>query len=271
MQDSPRSPAASLVLAATLVSILAWVSAVAFWADRSVAEESAFRSNALTVMEMDSSQAALAARLVDEAVDALPLLAFVRGAGERAVVVLLDSGAFNPTLERLVAEGHRHILSGVAEPFVADLTDVRAALVAPIAELAPDLADRIPVDVFQAVVIFDSGALPVVGRTLRWLPAISVLTAAAAVLVAVAAIVLSRRRSVALFSVAAGVAFAGLGVAAWSALGGTLASARIEDELTRALVENGFTVVAPALRVEGLGLMGAGVILAFAGLVMRSE
>ncbi|MCJ7779506.1 MAG: hypothetical protein MUQ27_01645, partial [Acidimicrobiia bacterium] len=94
-----------------LISVLIFTSAVAFWMNRYVASEEAFREQAVEVLALDSSQKAVAARLIDEAVDAVPLLALVRGAGERATVVLLDSGAFDSVFDRLIVEGHRHIVS----------------------------------------------------------------------------------------------------------------------------------------------------------------
>ncbi|MEN8113864.1 MAG: hypothetical protein ABFS21_05705 [Actinomycetota bacterium] len=267
MQEPSRSSTAALVLVSLLISMLAWVSAVAFWADRSVGGETAFRAHAHEVVLMETSQEALSTRLMDEAIEALPLLALVRGAGERAIVVLIGSGAFDPALDRLIAEGHRHMLSGSDEPFVADLTDVRAVIVAPIAEIAPEFADEIPVDIFEAVVILDSDALPLVGRAAGWLPVVTVLAAAVAVFLAVATVMLSRRRPVALLAVGLGVLFAGAGVAAWSMFGGSIASWRIEDDLTRVLVANGYVVISPALKAEGIGLMTAGAVVALAGLI----
>ena len=67
--------------------------------NRSIAQESAFLRHATETLELDSSQEALAERLMGEAVDAVPLLALVRGAGERATVGLLDSGAFDSAID----------------------------------------------------------------------------------------------------------------------------------------------------------------------------
>lgn len=216
---------------------------------------------------MGSSQDAIAARLMDEAIAAVPLLALVRGAGESATLVLLDSGAFDGVFDRLAIEGHRHVMSQSEEPFTADLTNVRTVLVAPIVQIAPALADRVPVDAFESVVILDSGAMPVVGKTASWLPVIGVFSAAAAVFLAVALVMLSQRRSVALITVGVAVLIAGLGVYAWGRLGGPLASDQINDELTRVLVTNGYRVFARSLRAEGLLLAIAGVATTAAGLI----
>ncbi len=256
-----------MVAIAVLISVLTFTAAVAFWMDRSVAREDAFRVNAAEVLAMDSSQEALAARLMDEAIDEVPLLALVRGAGERATIVLLDSGAFDSVFDRLIVEGHRHVVSQTDDPFTADLTDVRAVLVAPIAQIAPDLAERVPVDAFEAVVILDSDALPVVGRVAGWLPAVSVFAAAAAVFLGVALVMVSSRRSIALISVGLAVLIAGIGVWVWSRFGGPIATARIADELTHVLVTNGYAVFTRSLRAEGLTLMATGAIVAIAGLV----
>jgi hypothetical protein len=251
-----------------LISVLTFTSVVAFWMDRSVASEEAFREQAVEVLAMDSSQKAIAARLMDEAVDAVPLLALVRGAGERATVVLLDSGAFDSVFDRLIVEGHRHIVSQSSDgPFTADLTDVRAVLVSPIAQIAPELAELVPVDAFEAVVILDADALPFVGRVAGWLPFISVFAAAAGVFLAVALVMLSRRRSIALITVGLAVLIAGIGVYAWGTFGGSIATARIADELTRVLVTNGYAVFTRSLRTEGLVLLVAGIAITAAGAI----
>jgi len=215
--------------------------------DRSVANENAFQEQAAEVLEMDSSQEAIAVRLMDEAIDAVPLLALVRGAGESATLVLLDSGAFDGVFDRLAIEGHRHVMSQSEDPFTADLTDVRAVLVAPIAQIAPDLAERVPVDAFEAVVILDSDAMPVVGSVAGWLPVVS--------------------RAVALITVGLAVLIAGLGVYTWSRFGGSIAAGQISDELSRVLVTNGYAVFTRSLRTEGLLLAILGVATIAAGLI----
>ncbi len=266
-EECPIRTVVTVFAIPALISILTFTSAVAFWMDRSVASEEAFREQAVEVLAMDSSQKAIAARLMDEGVDAVPLLALVRGAGERATVVLLDSGAFDSVFDRLIVEGHRHIVSPSDGPFTADLTDVRTVLVAPIEKIAPELAELVPVDAFEAVVILDADALPFVGRVAGWLPFVSVFAAAAGVFLAVALVMLSRRRSIALIAVGLAALIAGIGVYAWSTFGGSLAVARIADGLTRVLVTNGYAVFTRSLQTEGLVLASAGSGIAAAGLI----
>ena len=256
-----------MIAISALISILTYMSAVAFWVDRSVLREDAFLQSATEVLEMDSSQQALAERLMNEAVDAVPLLAFVRGAGERATVALLDSGAFDEALDSLVIAGHRHVMAQEDGPFTADLTEVRAVIVEPIAQIAPDLADRIPVDAFEAVVIADSEAIPAVGRAAGWVPVVAMFSAAGAVFLAVVLVMRAQRRSIALVLVGAAVLIAGLGVVVWSAGAGPLAAAGVDDPISRVLVKNGYAVFSRPLRIEGLWLALMGTSLACAGLV----
>ena len=257
----------TMIAISALISILTYISAVAFWVDRSVVREAAFLESATEALEMDSSQQALAERLMNEAVDAVPLLAFVRGAGERATVELLDSGAFDEAIDSLVVAGHRHVMAQEDGPFTADLTEVRAVIVEPIAQIAPDLADRIPVDAFEAVVIADSEAVPALGRAANWVPAVSMFSAAGAVFLAISLVMLAQRRSVALVLVGAAVLIAGLGVVVWSAGAGPLAAAGVDDPISRVLIENGYAVFSRSLRIEGLWLALVGIALAAAGLV----
>ena len=256
-----------MIAVSALISILTYVSAVAFWVNSSVLQEDAFLESATEVLEFDSSQQALAERLMNEAVDAVPLLAFVRGAGERATVALLDSGAFDEAIDSLVVAGHRHVMAQEEGPFTADLTDVRAVIVEPIAQIAPDLADLIPVDAFEAVVIADAEAIPAVGRAAGWVPAVAVFSATGAVFLAITLVMLAQRRSIALVLVGAAVLIAGLGVVVWSVGDGQLAAVRIDDPISRVLVRNGYTVFSRWLRIEGLWLTLAGVAVAASGLV----
>jgi len=266
-EEFPIRTAVTMIAISALISILTYVSAVAFWVDRSVLREAAFLQSATEVLEIDSSQQALAERLMNEAVDAVPLLAFVRGAGEQATVALLDSGAFDEAIGSLVIAGHRHVMAREEGPFTADLTEVRAVIVEPIAQIAPGLADLIPVDAFEAVVIADSEAIPAVGRAAVWVPAVSMFSAAGAVFLAIALVMLARRRSIALTLVGAAVLVSGLGVVLWSAGAGPLAAAGVDDPISRVLVENGYAVFSRSLRIEGLWLTLAGTALASAGLV----
>jgi len=266
-EECPIRSVITMIAISALISILTYVSAVAFWVDRSVLREAAFLQSATEALEIDSSQQALAERLMNEAVDAVPLLAFVRGAGEQATVALLDSGAFDEAIGSLVVAGHRHVMAREEGPFTADLTEVRAVIVEPIAQIAPDLADLIPVDAFEAVVIADSEAIPAVGRAAAWVPAVSMFSAAGAVFLAIALVMLARRRSIALTLVGAAVLVSGLGVVLWSAGAGPLAAAGVDDPISRVLVENGYTVFSRSLRIEGLWLTLAGVAVAAAGLV----
>ena len=256
-----------MIAVSALISILTYVSAVAFWVDRSALQEDAFLESATEVLEIDSSQEALAERLMNEAVDAVPLLAFVRGAGEQATVALLDSGAFDEAIDSLVIAGHRHMMAQEEGPFTADLTEVRAVIVEPIAQIAPDLAELIPVDAFEAVVIADSAAVPAVGRAAGWVPVVAMFSAAGAVFLAFALVMFAQRRSIALVFVGGAVLIAGLGVVVWSIGAGPLAAARLDDPISRVLVENGYSVFSRTLRTEGLWLALVGVALACAGLV----
>jgi hypothetical protein len=265
-ETSIRSVVTTLAIP-VLLAVLTFLAAIAFWMDRSVGREAAFLDHATEVLAIDTSQEALAARLMDEAIDAVPLLALVRGAGERATVGLLDSGAFDPAIDSVVIAGHRYIITQPDGPLAVDLTEVREVIVAPIARFAPDLADRVPVDVFESVVILEPDALPLAVRFLPWASAASIFLAAAAAFAAIAYVMLAERRSVALGSVGLALLGAGLGVVVWSIAGGPLAATSVDDALSRILVRNAYDVFSRSLRTEGVWLVVAGVAIAAAALV----
>lgn len=260
-------PVVTMIAIGALISILTFVAAVGFWLDRTIVQEAAFLDHAADVLEMDSSQQALAERLMDEAIESVRLLALVRGAGERAIVAILDSGAFDPAIDSLILAGHRYMMSRQDGPFVADLSEVREVLVEPIARISPDLAERIPVDAFEDVVILDAEAVPAIGRVPKWASIATVIAAASAVFLAVAAVMLARRRSVALLLVGAAVMTAGAGVTAWSVIGAFLARSRVDDPVSRVLIENGYAVFSRSLIAGGLWLVVLGFIVAATGLI----
>ncbi len=235
--------------------------------NRSIAQESAFLRHATETLELDSSQEALAERLMGEAVDAVPLLALVRGAGERATVGLLDSGAFDSAIDSVVVAGHRYVMAQPDGPLVVDLTEVRSVIVAPIAQFAPDLADRVPVDVFESVAILEPDALPMLTGFLPWTSVTAIFLTAAVVFAAIAYVMLAERRSIALGSVGLAVLVAGIGVVLWSIAGGPLAATRAEDPLSVVLVRNAYDIFSRSLRVEGVWLMVVGMVVAAAGAV----
>lgn len=235
--------------------------------DRSVGREAAFLEHATETLALQASQEALAERLMDEAVDAVPLLALVRGAGERATIGLLNSGVFDSAIDTLVVAGHRYVVAQPDGPFVADFTDVRAVLVAPIAQFAPDLADRVPVDVFESVVILEPDALPLAVGFLPWASAASIFLAAASVFASVAYVMVSKRRWIAAGSVGFALVAAGIGVVLWSIVGGSLAATSVDDALSRVLVRSAYDVFSRSLRTEGVWLVVAGVAIAAAALV----
>jgi len=257
----------TMIAIGALISILTFVAVVAFWLNRTVVQEAAFLDHATEVLEMDTSQQVLAERLMEKAVDAVPLLALVRGAGERAIVVILDSGAFDTAIDNLIVAGHRQVMSEEDGPFVADLSAVRDVLVEPIARISPDLAERIPVDVFEDVVILDEEALPAIGRAVGWVPAVSVIAAAVAVFLAIAVVMLAARRTVAVMIVGLAALIAGGGVVLWSLAGEALVPSRIDDSISRVLVENGYTVFSRSLTAGGIWLTVFGFIVAAAGLI----
>lgn len=257
----------TMIAIGVLISILTFVGAVAFWVNREVVQEAAFLENATEVLVMDTSQQALAERLMNQAVEAVPLLALIRGAGERAIVAIFDSGAFDSAIDALVIDSHRHLMSAEEGSLVADLSDVRGVLVEPIARLSPDLAERIPVSAFEEVVILEDDALSAVVRAARWAPVALVLAAAGAVFLAVGVVMLARRRSLAVAMVGVAVLIAGGGVLLWSIAGGSLAASRVDDPISRVLVENGYTVFSKSLTSAGVWLVVAGFVIAAAGLI----
>lgn len=230
--------------------------------DRSVGREAAFLQHATEALEMETSQEALAELLMDEAVGAVPLLALVRGAGERATIGLLGSGAFDSAIDSLVVAGHRYVVAQPDAPFLVDFTDVRSVLVAPIAQFAPDLADRVPVDVFESIVILEPDDLPLAVRFLPWASAASIFLAAAAVFASVAYVMVSKRRWIAAGLVGLALVAAGIGVVVWSIAGGPLAATSVDDALTRILIRDAYDVFSRSLRTEGAWLVAAGAAIA---------
>jgi hypothetical protein len=259
--------AVTTIAIAFMISVLVFVANLGVWAQRQLFDPGALALASLEALHEEDSEQAIAAYLMDEAIEEVELLRFVRQPGEKAVGVVLDSGILDATYIQVTDVVRERMVTGNPDAVVVDLVHLKAAILGPIADVAPNLVDLIPDSVFRDIVILDEGVLPSLRGVSEMTPWVTALAGAAAMILAVLLVALSRRRSLALLAVGFAVAAAGAWSLLWIGAGRPLIIGRIDDELAVVLAGNGYEVLARSLRQQSLSVLLAGVVIAAGSLL----
>lgn len=259
--------AVTTIIIAFVISVLVFVANLGVWAQRQLFDPGALALASLEALHEEDSEQAIAAYLMDQAIEEVELLRFVRQPGEQAVGVVLDSGVLDATYIQVTDVVRERMVTGNPDAVVVDLLHLKAAILGPIADVAPNLVDLIPDSVFGDIVILDEGVLPSLRGVSEMTPWITALAGAAAMVLAVLLVALSRRRSLALFAVGFAVAAAGGWSLLWIGAGRPLVIGRIDHELAVVLAGNGYDVLARSLRQQSLTVLLVGVVIAAASLL----
>jgi len=196
-----------IVLGAILAAVLGGVATVAWWERTVLADEDVFVAHAVDVLSSETGRRALASEIVDRIAADQPLLTFFRGPAVRAVAGVLAAPVFEPLYEAAATDLHDGLMHGGA--VVIDLGRWRETILAPLAEVSPELAAAVPDSVFAPIVVAGPGTLP----HLPGVTAVTAVLAGASVLLVLLLVWLVR---VAAFgaTVAAGAGATGAGILA---------------------------------------------------------
>ena len=259
--------AVTTIIIAFVISVLVFVANLGVWAQRQLFDPGALALASLEALHEEDSEQAIAAYLMDQAIEEVELLRFVRQPGEQAVGVVLDSGVLDATYIQVTDVVRERMVTGNPDPVVVDLLHLKAAILGPIADVAPNLVDLIPDSVFGDIVILDEGVLPSLRGVSEMTPWVTALAGAAAMVLAVMLVALSRRRSLASFAVGLAVTAAGAWSLLWIGAGRPLVIGRIDDELAVVLAGNGYDVLARSLRQQSMTVLLIGVVIAAGSLL----
>jgi 3-dehydroquinate dehydratase len=261
-----RAGIATIVIA-FVISVLVFVANLGVWAQRQVFDPGALAIASLEALHEQDSEEAIAAYLMDQAIEEVELLRFVREPGERAVEVVLASGVLDPTYVQITDVVRDRMVTGNPDAVVVDLLHLRNAILDPIAAIAPGAVDLVPDRVFQDIVILEGGVLPSLRVVAEMTPWITVLAGAAAMILAVLLLAWSRRRSLATFAIGVAISAAGAWSLVWVEAGRPLIIGRIDDRLGMVLAGNGYDVLARSLREQSLTVLLVGIVIAAGSLL----
>ena len=250
-----------------VISVLVFVANLGVWAQRQVFDPGALAVASLEALHQQDSEEAIAAYLMDQAIEEVELLRFVREPGERAVAVVLASGVLDPTYVQITDVVRDRMVTGNPDAVVVDLLHLRNAILDPIAAIAPGAVDLVPDRVFQDIVILEGGVLPSLRVVAEMTPWITALAGAAAMVLAVLLLAWSRRRSLATFAIGAAIGAAGAWSLVWVEAGRPLIIGRIDNRLGVVLAGNGYDVLARSLREQSLTVFLVGVVIAAGSLL----
>lgn len=259
--------AVTTIIIAFVISILVFVANLGVWAQRQLFDPGALALASLEALHEEDSEQAIAAYLMDQAIEEVELLRFVRQPGEQAIGVVLDSGVLDATYIQVTDVVRERMVTGNPDAVVVDLLRLKSAILGPIADVAPNLVDLIPDSVFGDILILDEGVLPSLRGVSEMTPWITALAGAAAMVLAVLLVALSRRRSLASFAVGLAVTAAGAWSLVWIGAGRPLVIGRIDDELAVVLAGNGYDVLARSLRQQSVTVLLVGVVIAAGSLL----
>ena len=259
--------ALATIIIAFVISVLVFVANLGVWAQRQVFDPGALAVASLEALHEQDSEEAIAAYLMDQAIEEVELLRFVRDPGERAVEVVLGSGVLDPTYVQITDVVRDRMVTGNPDAVVVDLLHLRNAILDPIAAIAPGAVDLVPDRVFQDIVILEGGVLPSLRVVAEMTPWITALAGAAAMVLAVLLLAWSRRRSLATLAIGAAIGAAGAWSLVWVEAGRPLIIGRIDNRLGMVLAGNGYDVLARSLREQSLTVLLVGVVIAAGALL----
>ncbi|HSD79354.1 MAG TPA: hypothetical protein VLB47_01795, partial [Solirubrobacteraceae bacterium] len=213
--------AASWALALAAAVALA-AGALLTYAEHTVFRSGAFADRAAASLEEPAVRAAVARRLGDVAIGAKPDLVAIRPIVEAAARGVVSTAAFRSLLRRAVHDAHRSAFNGEADAVTLRVRDAGLLLAAGVRRFRPDLAERFPVRVPAGVARvaggFNGFLLSLAQRAERARVAIPIAFGLALVL-ALAAVVVTRSARLAALRLGAAVAVVGAVVALASSLG----------------------------------------------------
>ena len=254
------------VAVATGTAVFGAALTVVVWYAGAVRDEAGFVPVAAEVLASEPARRLVAEEVVDRIVRFEPAVAVVRGPAESTIAAVLASPVFAPLAEEAARSLHGALLVG--GPVVVDLGPWRDELLAPLAALAPAVAEAVPSELFGPFVLVDAGRLPRLPDPTPWGIAAAIGAFGTFVLLLV---LLRRAAAVGLVAFGVGLGLAGTLVVAGAAGLPDRAGAGLVDPGHRLLAATLAERLAAPLTVTGVveASVGVGSVLASAVVIRR--
>lgn len=198
-----------IVAAAALLAIFLYLANFAWWLDAQVLDRDQFVATTVDVLRMPTSRDATARIIVDQLVEEIPLLRVIDTSLVSVFSELLATEQLEGLLVVLGVEVHERLVTGDQSAIVMDLEPYRDTLLAPLEAISPELVSLVPEGWFSSVNVLEEGAIPNLEPYARRTASGLVVALAMAVLLAIATVVLARRRIAALVAIGGAFVVAG--------------------------------------------------------------
>lgn len=251
-----------------LVALLTPLSALAVWADREIGDTDEYVAAMAPLASDPAVQNAVAVRITDEAMtkfDAGPFQEGVRNLLHEAVLSFSGTEAFGAawnTVNRAAHTAVEHALTSESGDTVSiDLAPVIEQVKVQLSEDGVPFADQIPVGRTR-ITILESDKLGVAREVFDWLQIAGVWLPVATLVLAVAAVLLARRRLYALAGFGLAIAVGGALLRLAVTFGRGLALDDLPPDVDRPAAEAVYDALTQTLRVTSWWVVGAGMVVA---------
>jgi len=263
-----RSPIA--ILLAALLGVLIYVGNFAWWFDREVADSENFVDSTVVALGERDSREALGQLIADRLVDQYPILIVVESNLVGMFSDLLATAALGEVIRFVGVDVHERIITGNQNAIVINLEDYRDAIMAPLAAVAPRLADLVPDGWFVSVEVLDDGALPDLSLYAQWTSTarfIAIVGAAALMALLLWSV---KRRGMGVVLVGVAFMLAGFASGLLAPGGRWLATRDVDRRSIEVLVTNAYNEFARSLLLSAAILFLIGLALVSIGIALWS-
>jgi len=266
-----RIGTAIVVVTALLFAALIYVVNFGVWASRDLVDSAAFSESAVSALTEESSREAIANLVVDEIVEDRPVLALAATPMKGLVADALGNQAFESILVAVAGRLHASLFDGSADGITIELSAIRDRVVPVVAGLFPEVAEQLPEDVFEDVVIVEEGSVPELSPALTTVRRVLWLVLILAVGLGIALFFLIRDRANALLVVGSSVMLSGLITAFLVPGGRSLTVGSADNPDVEVIVSNLYNSLVNGLKLQSRLLLLVGVALVVAGYLMKRQ
>lgn len=258
-------PAVAFVVALLAVSL--YVANFSLWLRSEVIDSEAFVATTVEVLNEPEAREATATLMVVRLVERVPILLVVQAGLVEIFTELLATDELQELLAVLGQELHTRMVAGDPGALVLDLDPFREPLLAPFAELAPELVDEVPDTWFDAVAVLDDGVIPNVEPFISLTGLVAFVAGVSSLSLIVVTAVLSNRWWKAAALVGGAAIVAGAATALLVPVAGSFVSGRFSDVSLDVLATSLYEGLTDSLTARSLLLVLFGLVLGGVALI----
>jgi hypothetical protein len=256
-----------IVAATILLAFSTFVAVVGVWTGATVTNRDAFVDSAVASFGLDGSSEALGVVMADKVVDAYPALTVLESGFAALFGSIIISEPFQPLLVEVSNQVHEVAIAGSNTAVVVDLSGYEDAVVRSLGVLAPDLATRIPSEVFGSFELFAPGELADASGGLSDAVAVGWLAVALSVMLVMTLVVVPRNGVVALIAIGGALVIGALATAVTIPIVSETLRVAVTDDAYRVLGRNLYASLVLPLSQRAWMITGIGAMMVLLGIV----